>query len=80
MTRNFTAVLADVIGTVPVREIALRSALVSLGESARYRAPEQSHFNWRALEEILASEIGKPTEDWHWTIVEIVTNKARGES
>ena len=78
MGRDFEAVVADVIGNIPKEQTDLRSAIESLLDSARYRAPEQMHLSWLGLEEVLTDAIGGPSETWHWTIVEIITGKKRG--
>jgi hypothetical protein len=81
VARDITSVIGDVLGCVPDEHCAywpLTAKLEQLRNACRYTAPEQLRERWAQLEQILAEEIGTPTEQWHRDISRIVKGASHG--
>lgn len=82
VSRDFFAVIKDIVGVVPESEVGLRRQLVNCYDSACYTPPEGMLIRWYQLAGILDDALGdaedKDLPAWAVTVRKIVT--ARGTS
>ena len=73
--RNLSDVIEKMLKTIPTEAQTLRSRLGALQRTSQYAAPEEQSRLWRGAQQILTSEIGKPTEKWQKEVANFFSGK-----
>lgn len=75
MGRTIDQVIDEILAFVPSDEFVLRERLENLNSESGFRAPEAMWMSWVKLAEVLTECIGKPTQNWHFQIIQVVQGK-----
>lgn len=66
MARDINEVIRRIVAVIPDTEADLLAGIERVKRSAVYHAPELRHFDWAALQEVLAAHDATLTERPDW--------------